>query len=449
METLPKTPPPEDDVFQPWEELSNVDSFESIENSHSALQNSFERFAAERGADAIESNYSLLEDIGVQDSNEEKPDCTVCVPIAIMGEGQESVLSTVGSIKRAQQSSGRPVELVLWANAKRSVSSGADNAEIDTVSRDRYETLKTELAGLAGDGLRIRTALQINDPDTTISEVRANYMDAVAMQAVQKGYGYEHPVIWLDADTTALSKNALKDLADGVRKFDSKFVHADSRWSVDWADRPLAEQDDATKAVALNEIRRRQLVRMNKSEHVIQGAYTEEWGLAFAMGTYLEAGGVDTSDASNESMNLILRAQRSDSANMPGRLAIEWRNLPPVVTLPGVKLSTSARGFYDAVQKGGLEALPAFDSNINSQNGMFTETDELHNGVARVFDANDVRDTLRDDFGKVSRMERRPSRFGYETSEQVVAAWGLSQAAQDRLVKRYFEESHDTQQDQS
>lgn len=442
METLPNTPSPEDNTFLSIEVLHSAELTKSAENSHSALQSSFARFASERGVDTIESNHSLLESIGERGSNEEAPDCTVCVPIAIMGENQESVLRTVESIKRAQQASGRPVELILWANAKHGEDSETDSAEIDTVARNRYETLKTELADLAGDGLRIQTALQINDKDTTISRVRANYMDAVAMQAVQKGYGYEHPVIWLDADTTALSKNALADLADGVRRFDSKFVHADSRWSIDWADGPLVEQDDATKAVALNEIRRRQLVRMNKREHVIQGAYTEEWGLAFAMGTYLEAGGVDTSEASNESMNLILRAHGLESVNMPGRLATEWRSLPPVVTLPGVKLSTSARGFYDDVQKGGLEALPAFDSNINSQNGMFTETDELHNGEARVLDANDVRYALRNDFGKVSRMERRPTRFGYETSEQVVAAWGLSQAAQDRLVKKYFSKSH-------
>jgi hypothetical protein len=301
-----------------------------------------ERFT--KGTAEIEANYSLIERIGPSAENEEESDCTVCIPVALLHEDISTVVNTVGLIKRAQQASGKPVDVVLWTNAR---YNEYNKDEIQAAASEKYDALKTELATYTDEGLRVDMALQTLDAnDTAISKIRANSMDAIAMQAIVKGQGYEHPVVWLDADTTFMAKSALSELSDEVRSFDSAFAHANLQWSTEWAKGPLAEQDDATKAVALNEIHRRQLARMTEDGRT--SGYVEEMGLAFAVGTYLQSGGVNTLTPKDESKWLMVQARPNGALRRP-EFTGDSERMQKLKNLPAARIGTSARGFYDKV----------------------------------------------------------------------------------------------------
>jgi len=217
-------------------------------------------------------NYHLLEPVTNRaDANE--PDLTICVPVALFVDARETVFAALDQIKRSQDDTGQSLEVILWTNT--TYDRQATQSIVTTEANRYYAALRERLHGYDSPKLRIKTALDINPTaDGTISKIRANYMDAVAVEAMQRGDSFERPILWLDADTTHINKGAFSTIAAEVRTLASPLVHAELHYTIDWAhDVPLTELDAATKAVAINEIRRRQVARHALSTGVIRDEY--------------------------------------------------------------------------------------------------------------------------------------------------------------------------------
>lgn len=372
-------------------------SQEVLENRHKlsqqALKDSLENFIDER-ADFLEEsdetsfeslleNHSLLEDIGEKpEADTTEPACTVCIPVALLREDITTIDRTISLLAEAQKKMGKPVEVILWTNAR--YEDGNQEA-IEQEASQRYDSLKEHLRGSTNDALRLRSALQVLPKErATMSQLRANYMDAVAMEGVERGYGFEHPVIWVDADMTQMTDNTLQELEAGVRNFDAKFLHADVRYSADWAERTgLEKQDDATRAFVVNEIQRRQDNRLRSSKDS-SAEYIEEWGLAFALGTYLKAGGVNTEFPVDESRNLLEATLDRELKAISNRVYKDSKNLrlqeeyveggdldsivpsflwptdePPqhLKYIKSAHIGGSGRGQYEKIKQNGVDSL--------------------------------------------------------------------------------------------
>jgi len=231
----------------------------------------------------------------------------VCVPVAILHEDIEMIENTVRLLKKGQEFTGKPVEVILWFNAKYEESK---KDVVEQKAGQLYQAIRNKLLPFEGKDFRIITALQTLPEDyASISQVRSDYMDAVTVGAVKRGYSFEHPIIWLDVDTNYMSPNTLKDLSSGVRNFEALMLHANLRFSIDWANgKKMKELDPATKAVIVREMQRRNHFKYDvegANYHGARGlAYVEESGLAFALGTYLQTYGVDTNHGMSESAYL-------------------------------------------------------------------------------------------------------------------------------------------------
>lgn len=334
------------------------------------------------GYDDMRRSYDLLEDIGAKPEGTDKPGCTVCIPLAILNkEDSGSVPHVLDLVRRSQVKWGRNINVIIWANA--GYKKDENEVEVAQKAGAAYQALRTELEAKTGDGLRIMTALEVLPKEKpykkimTVNEaamnrIRSHYEDAVSILAVEEGYGFDHPVIWLDADINSMSIDALKDLSEAVRRFDGLVPHADMQFTTEWVgDEGLAAADDATKAVAINEIQRRQLSRIGG--RLQDGEYVEECGLAHAVGVGLRAGGIDTSILShtNESASLIRRTLlRSYQAGVgqgavPRRLMelaredAEDYDVPLNTVVGSARMYVSGRGRRRAVQRAGVQALRA------------------------------------------------------------------------------------------
>lgn len=298
------------------------------------------------GLGLMRQNHDLLE--RYPDSKDSvEPDCTVCIPVAINGEDIEQVAKAVELIKESQRGNQGLTEIVVWANAKLDAHSQEDQK---VLAEKNYALLRNRLKTLEGEGICIRTALQVLDGESAhMSQVRSNYMDAVMIEAYDRGWALDHPIIWLDADTTEISKGAIKDLADSVKTSGRPFVHANLRFTADWAANSQIENlDNPTKAVAINEIHRRKLSRDR-----INQDYIEEAGLAFLLGTYARADGVETWDPLNESANLISKVQLNQREQTQDGVVTYHR---------AARIGVSARRQYELAKQKGAGGLVGANS---------------------------------------------------------------------------------------
>jgi hypothetical protein len=332
----------------------------------------------------MEGNYELLEDVGPS-KDEEHPDpfMTICIPVALLQEDQATIDRTLDAIHTSQKTLDKPIQVILWANAR---YEQAEQAGLKTSIKQRYQALRTppkaakryeklraSLGRFDGTGLEFKTALQVlPEEDSTMSQLRSNYMDSISILAQKEGYGYDHPIMWLDADTTYITANTLGDIGSKVKNFDALFVHAAERYTMEWAKgKPRSELDDETKSVMLNEIHRRITSKKALSQDPEHGTgYTEESGLAFAVGTYLDAGGVDINDPINEAGLLIKNGRELLSRGNAGfhrdhSPNDETEALPSLVEyVRSARIGLSARRHYRAVKAIGVRAL----YNVQFQN---------------------------------------------------------------------------------
>jgi len=320
------------------------------------------------GLETMMPNYALLGNVKEREQQGETSG-TIGVPVAILTENPDTLADVIEKVSATAESS---VDVVVWANAKYS----SDNEdEVKAEAQRNYDYLVDKLQKIDNDDLRIQGGLQILPEDELfMSVIRSNYMDAIAIDSVKQGYGFDHPILWVDADTTFISKGVVRNIASSVRNHDAYIVHANSLLTVDWASgRPLGELDDATKAVAVNEIRRRQLYREDDPDK-FPGAYIEESGFAFALGIYLKTDGVKTSTAINESgwiVENIVANEIIDGPMFPERLQGHDKKTNMFKLIRSAKLGTSARRHYELAKESGATALE--DSDGSGYEDTFTD----------------------------------------------------------------------------
>lgn len=321
----------------------------------------------------MNTNYSLLEPVSERQT-EQKPEMTICIPVALLAEDQATIDHTLDAINESQKQLGKPVEVILWTNvvtpkpeAKPSLRQRVKERRMAAKAEKRYQELRSSLLQFDHTDLQIKTAFQaLPEEEFSISKIRSNYMEAAAINAHRNDYDPSHPVLWLDADITYMTKNTLPVLNNKLRAGKTMFVHADERFTTEWADgKPMSERDPATRAIMIDEIHRRRFAKMAKKQGKHVG-YVEESGLGFTLDTYLNLGGVNTNDAVNESSNLIAHGGQllisgevtrypEPSARTAARLPLEIEGLLEYV--PSVRLGLSARRRLGKVQERGAKGL--------------------------------------------------------------------------------------------
>lgn len=311
----------------------------------------------------VEANNNLIELLYENEPGmeTERPAMTVCIPIAIQNEDPSRIAQTINIISRSQAKLDKPVEVVLWANARYEDS---DEASVTEDAQARYQLLKDTLKEDDHPGLKLKTALQIlPEKEATMSKIRSNYMEAVALGALEEGYGFDHPVMWLDADITSLSPSTLKDVEKTVREFEAAVVHTNTHYSVDWLkDKSFKGMDDAAKAIVIGELLRRQILREKP-----QAEYLEESGMSFALGTYLNAGGVNTSQPIDEAGRLRGRIRDYGPEIVPGFLRPPAGAFTDIVVLSKAHMGLSARRHYELVKKYGPKAIANYNTGYNGK----------------------------------------------------------------------------------
>lgn len=340
-----------------------------------AMEYSLITRAQETNIEAMAEKADLLEDLGDRPEDEAaiEPALTVCIPVAVTKEEPATVMHTVELVKRSQQELGKPVDVIVWANAK---YAGEDSeAATQEAAQANYVTMQEMLKPADGEGLRIQTALEVlPEEEATMVKLRSNYMDALSVQAAERGYGVDHPVLWMDADTTMLSPAALGKIEASVRNFDAMVVHTNLRYNLDWANgTPLGELDDASKAVAIHEIHRRQRTRfeeaMNTPDSGAALGYNDEPGTAFALGSYLAGGGLHqpkdrrhTFDSGVDEARILETNMRQARQQLPNTLFKDGdpQAAQHVTYVQDARMGVSNRRLYRDVQDHGTQALETF-----------------------------------------------------------------------------------------
>lgn len=316
--------------------------------------------------ESMSRNHELLPSLDLEKKKE--PTMTICMPVALSVEDPVQIAEALSRINNSAVDG--EFEVIVWANTK---SGDLSEEDIQT----KYAALTDELAKLDCPKLEIRPALQVLDEtQATITNIRGNYMEAVALDCQQRGYGPDHPVMWLDADTTFVSGGSLEAIADSVRTEKGIFVHANLQFSADWATGvPLDQLDSATKAFVANEIHRRQGQR-NRAEFNDPAGYLEESGLAFSLGTYLLSGGVNRTYDINESAHLTLKYDQNYLG--PIRQAgneERYRELDSKFYhyIKAARIGSSGRRHYELAKKEGVDGL--FDPDVTGYGygGLYSE----------------------------------------------------------------------------
>lgn len=369
------------------------------------------------GADHIrfemQANYDLLEPVDTAEHPADKPAAmTVCIPVALMGEDQATIDRVLDTVHSSQQELGQPVDVILWTNTpntppnsgKPGLRQRIKERRAAATAEKRYQDLRDSLQRFDGSGTRIKTALQfIPEGQGSIGKIRSDYMEAAAVDALENGYDSDHPILWLDADTTYITKNTLPLINEKVRAGDTLFVHATERFTTEWADgKPMSERDSATRAIMIDEIHRRKFAKLAAKEGK-QIGYREESGLAFKIETYLKLGGVDTDLAADEASTLITNGKE---LLLEGQVT-RWRpragesprfphHVPGVVEyLPAARIGLSARRLVDRVKTQGAYGVWRAQQSIGTEYELFSDSDHTtHDREAAPISAEDMHHIL-------------------------------------------------------
>ena len=337
-----------------------------------------------RAMDALLANHDMLEDVaGSNEAVNAKPAMTICVPVAILKEDSARITKLLEDIKAQQKYFSEPVEVILWTNAKFSPDT---EASVKEEAAKAYEQLKDQIQCTVDGSIQIKSALKVSpEAEFSMSKVRSDYMEALAIHAKERGYGFDHAVMWLDADTTDIRYGTLKAVADDVKSFKTLFSQPTMYYSVDWADKPIAEMDNATRAFAVDEVARRMALRAGAPNGHYGGnehGYFEESGCSFALGTYLRAGGVNRRDPINETMGLINRAsqkreeQRKELRGLGGIIPKTLTSRQEVFSLGRQKIThrvteariyVSGRNHYEGLRETGVMAERRSDSSLSNE----------------------------------------------------------------------------------
>lgn len=248
------------------------------------------------------NRLDALKENDLINANELQPECTVCVPVAAFGETEATIRQTLESIS-SQTISGQ-TEVVLYLNYKK----GEDvTDEALEEKRNLMKRLQKDVQGTKPDAPRIRFVIEGYEPEElSISRIRKDYMDMMALDLHNRGAEYNHTVLWLDADTTKLSGNAVEKHVKSHQEnpYELKLTSSSVRFTMTDMDSDSSDVSQAHKLAGYAELQRRRNIKDSRGDH-----YTEESGLSFSIGSYLLIGGVNAGDDLNEATWLDINAQ--------------------------------------------------------------------------------------------------------------------------------------------
>lgn len=268
----------------------------------------------------------------------EHPDVICCIPVASIDEQLPVLQQLITTL--ASQQGARNTEYLIYGNHPTSATLNEQGEEkITAIKQWTWEHFPELPARFINVGYKY--------DDLTISKVRSDYMNIVLRDALERGLPYQQPIVWLDADISAMTPHVVQALAGDIRNGSSDDIF--SRATLHFALEELGY--DGVDSRGLSSARRAaifyELARRCRDEGQFNNkpTYPEECGLGIALGNYVALGGVNREDVYNEGSNL------ADSAvlNAP-------RLLPLTRTVFGDKkpLARSA----DVVNGVGIHVLP-------------------------------------------------------------------------------------------
>ena len=264
---------------------------------------------------------SILENQKRVESVSQKPantGMTVCIPLAIRYETPETIERLMQQIISASNGVENGVNVLIWANAKYK-----DHEEFSSVEQEvsmSYKELRQQLQRFEqeSDAVTISTAMDkiVPDEQFSMSQIRNNYMEAITGRLIDGELEEDHPIVWLDADTTRIRPNTLSAIQRHVKKDPYKFYHPDINYSLEWLEGKRPEEWDVnSKLLFIDEMAQREhkRVAVEKGFPIFDRYYPDESGLSFSLYSFLKAGGIDTNDPLNESHSLLTRTGQRKS----------------------------------------------------------------------------------------------------------------------------------------
>jgi hypothetical protein len=368
---------------------------------------------------------SIVEEVRANDSGEPltRPEAIICIPVAAHNETPQTLGRMFDTL--AKQRDADKLEIFLFGNYPDTIS------DDDTVAAHANITEAVKQAREKYPNLHLRYAtVGFKEADMGIGGVRKNMMDIIAADAADRGLDYSQPVVWVDADLTSMSKEAVTKVADAIRGNEAFFVHMNSRQTiVGIGAAALSKSTSSHKIAAHYELSRRTMQREKlKDDSTNNGFYLEESGLSFALGNYLLIGGVNRGDAVNESAWL----QAAFTRDIYPKTDEIWLNASGkekttdniVKYLQGARIYTSGRRlvamaqeYVDEQAAGNNKQLDDIGNNYFS----FSHSEELRGGV-------DIQDHDLADEEKDRVIQ------GAASSNQ--RSLKVTQATSDRILKR-------------
>ena len=259
---------------------------------------------------------SILENQKRVESVSQKPantGMTICVPLAIRYETPETIERLMQQIISASNGVENGVNVLIWANAKYK-----DHEEFSSVEQEvsmSYKELRQQLQRFEqeSDTVTISTAMDkiVPDEQFSMSQIRNNYMEAITGRLIDGELEEDHPIVWLDADTTRIRPNTLSAIQRHIKKDPYKFCHPDINYSLEWLEGKQPEEWDAnSKLLFIDEMAQREhkRVALEKGFKILDRAYPDECGFSFSLSNFVNSGGLDTNDPIDESSRLLMRA---------------------------------------------------------------------------------------------------------------------------------------------
>jgi hypothetical protein len=328
---------------------------------------------------------SLIEEVQSNDDREllAQPDMIVCVPAAAHNESQATLAKMFDSV--ATQQGADQFEVLLFGNYPDTIDDKA------AIGAHKNISLAVQRARERHPDLYIRHAtISYEEATMGISKVRKDMMDIVAADAVTRGLPYDQPIMWVDADTTNLSKDALETAADAIRGTEAFFYHLNPRQTIEGLGAAVLSQATAAQQISAHyELGRRRVTRKKlQRDPSLRDQYVEEPGLGFSLGNYILVGGVNQGDAANESRWLLGGFEQQYQKAISIDLAAKGKEITPKNTervllkyLPTARIYTSGRRLVANaqevvdIQKAGQ--LPPFNANIADEYTDFSHTENL------------------------------------------------------------------------
>lgn len=255
-----------------WRELiDNYESGKQMDLARKLVQNS------------IVENQKRVEPISQKPAN---TGMTICVPLAIRYETLETIERLMQQIISASNGVENGVNVLIWTNAKYK-----DHEELSYIEQEvsiSYKELRQQLQRLEqeSDTVTISTAIDeiIPDEQSSMSQIRNNYMEAITGRFIDGEISETHPIVWLDADTTRIRPNTLAAIQSRIKRHPYKFYHPDINYSLEWLEEKRPEEWDVnSKLLFIDEMAQREhkRVAVEKGFTILDRTYPDECGFKF------------------------------------------------------------------------------------------------------------------------------------------------------------------------